>query len=128
MSAGAFLILHRIHGRVYLGRWNNIKEITMEFFIALPDEVKVGLTAVVLWVVSFFLAKLIALVPFLKFLEEFREPLAFAIAAALIGAIEAAVPDAYAQILVVGLQLILAILAFFGIGTALKKSGVKAFR
>lgn len=100
----------------------------LQGFAPLPDTVKVGITAVVLFVVSFFLAKLLALVPFLKFLEEFREPLALAIAAALIGWIESAVPDAYAQVAVIALQLILAVLALFGIGTTLKNKGVKAFR
>jgi hypothetical protein len=97
-------------------------------FVALPDGVRLGITAVVVWVVSFFLAKLIALVPFLSFLEEFREPLALAIAAALIGWIENIVPDAYGAIAVIAIQLILAILAFFGVGNVLKKRGVKGFK
>lgn len=97
-------------------------------FVALPDPVKLGITAVVVWAVSFFIAKLIALVPFLSFLEEFREPLALAIAATLIGALENAIPDAYGAIAVIAIQLILAILAFFGVGNVLKRRGVKGFK
>jgi hypothetical protein len=93
---------------------------TVQGFVALPDDVKIGLTAVVVWVVSFFFAKLLALVPYLKFLEQFREPLALAIAAALIGVIETNIPDAYATVAVVAIQLLLAILAMFGVGRVLK--------
>ena len=100
----------------------------MEMFVALPDDVKVGIAAVVLWVVSFVFAKLIALVPFLSFLEQFREPLALSIAAALIGALENALPDAFPDVSVAALKLILLVLAAFGVGGVLKAKGVKGFK
>jgi len=100
----------------------------METFVALPDPVKIALTSVVVWLVSWGFAQLIALIPFLSFLEQFREPLALAIAAALIGWVETAVPDAYAGIAVASIQLVLVILAFFGVGAGLKARGVKFFK
>lgn len=100
----------------------------MEGFVALPEEVKVSITAIVLAVVSFFLAKLIAIVPFLKFLESFREPLALSIAAALIGWVEASTPDAFGNAVVFAIQLGLALLAAFGVLKELRERGVKAFR
>jgi len=99
----------------------------LESFVALPDPVKVGITAVVLWGVSFFFAKLIALVPFLKFLEEFREPLALAIAASFIGWLENALPTGLDNVAVLAIQLLLAVLAAFGVGNALKARGVRGF-
>lgn len=99
----------------------------MQTFVALPDPVKIALTGAVVWIVSWLFAQLIAMVPFLKFLEEFKEPLALAIAAALISWIENIVPDAYGGIAVAGIQLLLVILAFFGIGNGLKKKGFRLF-
>lgn len=99
----------------------------MQTFVALPDPVKIALTGAVVWIVSWLFAQLIAMIPWLQFLEEFKEPLALAIAAALIGWIEAAVPDAYAGIAVAAIQLLLVILAFFGVGQGLKAKGVRLF-
>jgi hypothetical protein len=100
----------------------------METFVSLPDPIKVSITAVIVWLVSWGITQLVTLVPFLKFLEDFKQPLALAIAAALIGALEAAVPDAYAGVAVAAIQLVLVILALFGVGTALKERGARAFR
>ena len=100
----------------------------IQSFVALPDEVKVTITALVLWAVSFAFSKLLALVPALGFLEQFREPLALAIAAALIGWFEAAIPDAFAGVAVLAVQLVLAVLAALGLFKGLAASGVKAFK
>ena len=97
-------------------------------FVELPSDVKSGLTALVVFAVAWVFAKLIALVPFLKFLEQFREPLSLAIAAELIGLIQNAVPDAYGEVAVLALQLALAILALFLTFVKLKERGVKAFQ
>jgi hypothetical protein len=102
-------------------------------FVALPDLIKIGITGVVVWLVSFFFAKLIAWIPILVFLEQFRHPLALAIAAALIGWVQNIVPDAFGAIAIIGIQLLLAILAFFGVGEVLKAKahrgeGWKAFK
>ena len=93
-------------------------------FVALPDSVKVGITAIVLWLVSIVITNLILLVPFLVFLEDFKQPLSLALAAALIAVIEKAIPDAYARVAVIAIQLVLAILAMFGIGAVLAAHGV----
>ena len=100
----------------------------MSMFIALPEDVKAGIMAVVLAVVSFVFAKLIALVPFLKFLDEFRAPLALAIGASLIGWLENVLPTGFDQPVILALQFILAVLALFGVGTVLKAKGVKGFK
>ena len=70
----------------------------METFVSLPDPIKVSITGVIVWLVSWGITQLVTLVPFLKFLEDFKQPLALAIAAALITALESAVPDAYAGV------------------------------
>lgn len=93
-------------------------------FVALPDGIKVSLTAIVTWVVSMVLTNLILLVPFLAFLEQFKQPLSLALAAALIGVIEKAIPDSYAKVAIIAIELVLAILAMFGIGATLAAQGV----
>ena len=99
----------------------------MEGFVALPDEVKVGIISAVLWLVSVVFAYLITLAPFFRFLEDFKQPIALAIAAALIGALENAIPDSLGAAAVIGIQLVLALLALFGVGTVLKKRGYRLF-
>jgi hypothetical protein len=94
-------------------------------FVALPDTLKADITAVVLVAFSWLLAKLIAMVPAFKFLEEFRVPLALAIASQLIGFIETATPDAFGNVVIIALQLVLAILALVFAGDRLKKQGYK---
>lgn len=96
-------------------------------FVALPDDVRAGIGAVVLVVVSWVLAKLITLVPFLAFLEEFRVPLASAIAFALVDFIQNAVPDAYGSVAVLALQLVLAVLALFLTFDKLRLRGNRLF-
>jgi hypothetical protein len=100
----------------------------LQMFVAFPDDVKIGIAAVVLWAVSFFFVKLIALIPFLKFLEEFRQPLTLAATAALVGWLENIVPDAFSTVAILGVQLVLALLAVFGVGETLKKRGYRAFQ
>lgn len=100
----------------------------MEGFVALPEDVKIGIAAVVLWLVSFVFAKLIALVPFLKFLEEFREPLALAIAAAAIGWLENALPTGMDNVAILAVQLVLAVLAALGVSAVFKKRGYGFFK
>jgi len=100
----------------------------IEGFVQLPDELKIVITSLILAAVSFVFAKLIALVPFLSFLEQFRQPVAMAVAAALIGWFQNIVPDAYAAVAILGLQLVLAVLALFKVGDVLKERGVKGFK
>jgi len=95
--------------------------------VALPEDVKIGIMSVILVVVSWIFARLIALIPALKFLAQFREPLAMAIAIELINLIQAGVPDAFGTIAVLALKLVLAVLALFLTFSQLRKNGVKAF-
>lgn len=97
-------------------------------FVEFPEEVKVGVIAVVVWAISWAFAQLVALVPFLSFLNEFKEPLALAISAALIGWLQNAIPDQYGGIAVIGVQLVLAILALLGVGKALGAKGYRLFK
>lgn len=93
------------------------------YFVALPDVVKAGLTAVVLYLVSVLFANLILLLPFLAFLEQFREPLAQSLAIAFIAWLQNILPDAYPQVAVLAIELLLAVLAIFGIGATLAAMG-----
>lgn len=99
------------------------KNAIVNTFVALPDPVKAGIAAVVLYVVSVAIANAILLVPFLAFLEAFKIPLASGLAAALIGWIEKVLPDAYPEASILAVQLLLAILAAFGIGLTLTAQG-----
>ena len=94
-------------------------------FVQLPDPLKADITAVVVFVVSMAIAKLILLIPYLKFLDEFSVPLGMAIASQLIGLIERATPDAYGNVVILALQLVLAVLALFLAGEKLKAKGYK---
>jgi len=87
--------------------------------ITLPDPIKAGLMAVVLYVVSIVFTNLILFAPFLQFLEQFKMPLASGLALALIAWIQKVVPDLYEKVAIAALELVLAILAIYGIGVAL---------
>jgi len=93
-------------------------------FVELPSALKAGITAVTTWLVVMFVTNVILLVPFLAFLEQFKGPLALALAATVISGIEKAVPDAYGKVAIAALQLLLAILAVFGVGAELSAMGV----
>jgi hypothetical protein len=97
-------------------------------FVQLPDGVRAGIAAVILWAVSWVIVQLITLIPVLKPLDAYKEPIAMLISAALISLIESAVPDAYGAVAVLVIQLILAILALFKIGSILAKRNVRGFK
>lgn len=97
-------------------------------FVDLPDTVEAGITGVVVWLVSWFFVQLVLLLPFLSFLEEFKQPLALALSAQLIALIENAVPDAFGDVAVAGIIFVLTILAFFGVGQVLQRRGVRGFK
>lgn len=93
-------------------------------FVALPDPVKLAVTALVLWGVSTLFTNAVLLLPFLAFLVPFADPIGMAIAAALIGWFQKAIPDAWGTVAVFAVQLVLAILAVLGIGQTLATQGV----
>lgn len=97
--------------------------------IALPDPLKVSITGVVVWIVAWLFAKLVVALPWIgPYLEPYKEPLSMLIAASLIGFIEASVPDAYGAVAVAAIELVLVILALFGIGKTLKAKGYRLFQ
>jgi hypothetical protein len=79
----------------------------------------------VLVAVSWLFVKIIALWAPLKFLDQFRLPLAMALSAELIGWIQNAVPDAYGAVAVLALQLVLAVLALFITFDKLRERGAR---
>jgi len=97
-------------------------------FVDLPDKTEAGITAVVVWLVSWLFVQLITLLPFLKFLEDFKTPLSMALAGQLISLIENAVPDAFGGVAIAGITFILTILALFGVGEVFKARGYRGFR
>jgi hypothetical protein len=97
-------------------------------FVELPEDVRIGIGSVVLVVASWLIARLVLLLPFLRFLEDFRVPLAAAIATQLIDVIQNAVPDAYGEVAVLALKLVLAVLALFLTFDRLRLRGVRAFQ
>lgn len=101
---------------------------TQQGFVELPSDAKAGITALVVMAVAWIFAKLIALIPYLKFLEQFREPLSLAIAAELISLIQNAVPDAYGNAAVLAIQLALEIIALYLVFGKLKERGFRLFK
>lgn len=97
-------------------------------FVDLPDQVETGITAVIVFAVSWLFVQLITLVPFLKFLDEFKLPLAMAVSAQVITWIENIVPDAFGNVTIAGIVFVLAILSLFGIGNQLRKMNAPGFR
>jgi hypothetical protein len=92
-------------------------------FVNLPDPVKAGITAVILYAVSFLFANLIVLVPFLAFLSAFVQPIAISVSIALIAWIQNAIPDAFGAVAIKAAELILALLAVYGVGVELAARG-----
>lgn len=94
----------------------------------LPDGIKGQITALVVAVVSFAIVKLVTLWPFLAFLKEFSAPLALALSAALIEALQNVLPSAYPDVSILAVQLLLAVLAALKLFDILKTRGVRPFR
>ena len=96
-------------------------------FVDLPQDVEQGIGLVLLAVVSWLFAKLISLIPWLAFLDQFRIPFAAAIALELINLIELNVPDAFGDVAILTIKLVLAILAIFIAFEQLRKRGFRLF-
>lgn len=94
------------------------------WFVALPDTIKTGITAVVVFVVTAVFAWLVGVLPFLAFLQPYVTPVALALAASVIGYIEKILPSGYPEISIQAIRLILMVLAAFGIGQALALQGI----
>lgn len=96
-------------------------------FVELPEDVRVGIGALVLAVVSWLLVRLIALVPALAWLDNYRLPAAAGLTAVLIDFIQNSVPDAYGQVAILAIQLVLALLAIFITFEKLRERGNRLF-
>ena len=99
----------------------------MQKFVDLPEAVELGIAAVVSFVVAVIFSNLIALVPFLAFLAQFQLPLALALSVALVKWLENALPSNYPNISIIAIQLVLAVLAAFGVGAEVVAQGFLAF-
>lgn len=82
-------------------------------FVELPESTVNGIGLVVLLVVSWLLSGLITLVPWLAFLDQFRIPLASAVALALVNAIQVATPDLYGPGVIMIINFILWVIGLF---------------
>lgn len=95
-------------------------------FVQLPEDVTSGISMVVALAVSWVFARLILLIPFLKFLEPYRTPLTLAVSAEVIVLIQNAIPTGYDDVAATGFRFLLAIFAVvFGV---LKYLQIKQFR
>jgi hypothetical protein len=98
-------------------------------FVPLPDASRLAITALVVAVVGLAFAKIGELIPWaVPFLSKYKEEISLALAAALIGVIENALPSAYPEISLLVVELVLAVLAAIGLFKVLGKAGVKGFR
>ena len=97
-------------------------------FVQLDPTLKAGISAVILWVISWVIVQLVTLWKPLQFLDQYKEQIAMAISAALIGWIESVTPDAYGSAVVAGIQFLLIILALFGVGRQLAARNVRGFK
>jgi hypothetical protein len=85
-------------------------------FVEFPDTIKVGITAVIVWVVLFAVNYLIGILPFLAFLLPFVNPIALSVAAALVLWLQNALPGEYPEVSLAAIKLILLVLTALGIG------------
>ena len=96
---------------------------TAQGFVGLPDDVQTGINMVAVLLIGYAFAYVVALVPFLSFLEQFKLPLAAAVSAQLISFLQVSVPDQYGDIAIHGLRLLLAVVALLMAGVQLKRQG-----
>jgi hypothetical protein len=95
----------------------------LAYFVALPDETKAVLAALVLGLVNTAVQLAIAYVPWLSFLEKYKEDWAGAVTVALITWLQNVLPSAYPDVAVLAVNLVLSILVAVGV---IKKLTVKA--
>ena len=100
----------------------------LQSFVQLPEPLVATVTALIVSGVVLAVQLLVARVPLLKFLANYAEEWGYMLAAGLLAWFQNAVPDAYAEVAVYGLYLVLAIIA---VATAARKAlaarGVRGF-
>ena len=99
------------------------------FFVDLPANVELGITAVITALFYLAVRFLVAKIPWLGgFFDRYAKEWALALSVAFIGWLENALPSAYPDIAVLAVQLVLAVFAAFGFGAKfLANRGVKGF-
>lgn len=86
-------------------------------FVALPDNEK----TFILLGITLILGYLFSLIPVVgTFLQGYKAQIALVLAGVVINYIEQQTPDAYASIVVIAIQLVMAVLAAFGIVVGFK--------
>ena len=98
-------------------------------FVQLPDAERLAITTLVVAVLGLVFAKIGELFPWTSpFITKYKMEISLALAAAVVGWIEAALPSAYPVISILVVQLILAVFAAIGLFRLLTKAGVPGFR
>lgn len=97
---------------------------TAQGFVALPDDVVLGINAVAVLLFSYGVAYIVTLVPFLSFLKDFQAPLAAAISAQVIQFLQASIPDQFGSVAIHALRAILTLIAIYTAARQLNRQGV----
>lgn len=84
-------------------------------FVALPDPIKAGITAILAWVVSAVIANLVLLLPFFEFFRQFELQFVMALSALVIDWLQKNIPDAWGTASQYALQLVIAVLVVLGV-------------
>lgn len=99
------------------------------WFVPLPDATRLAITAVVVAVVGLAFAWIGGKLPWtVPFLSKYKEEVSLALAAAVIGFVENALPSAYPDISILVVELVLAVLAAIGLFKVLGKAGARGFK
>jgi hypothetical protein len=98
-------------------------------FVPLPDTERVAITAVVVALLGYVFAFVVAKLPWTApIIEKYRMEISLALAGVVVGLIENALPSAYPEISILFIQLVLAVLAAIGLFRTLGKAGTPGFR
>ena len=98
-------------------------------FVQLPDAERLAITTLVVAVLGWVFAWVGTKFPWTSpFIEKYKMEISLALAAAVVGFIENALPSAYPEISILIVQLVLAVLASIGLFRVLAKAGVKGLR
>jgi hypothetical protein len=88
-------------------------------FVALPEPTKLG----IILAITAALGYLFSLIPVIgQFLQGYAGQIAVVLGGVLISYVEQITPDAYANVAVLALQLVLAVLAAFGVVVSVKNA------
>ena len=100
----------------------------IQSFVQLPDPLVANLTAVIVTVIVLSINFLIVRVPFLAFLANYATEWGYVAAAAFVGWVQNSTPDAYGEIAIHALYIVLAVIGLVtGAKRLLASRGVKGF-